>query len=524
MRFLLLFLVGSIGARLDAQPPAISQNGITNDASRIPSSLSDWAIARGAAFSIQGVRLGTDASNTHLELLSSGRSIPLLARSVQPRQIQAFMPGKAPLGPGSIIVETPEGRSKPFSVRVVPAQPGLYSANGKGWGQGQIRMLDSDGGWKVNRMESPMRRGGTAAIDATGLASEHRAEIVIAGIRVAALGIDHSTATGVDRIRFRVPRTIPEGCFVPVYLRIGAARPSNVVSMAIEDSGSSCHLLIPVPRPDSLVGIISIARLDSLNSNASPVTTSEQANALFGQNSDDQIQNPMLVSPPDGTCTAFYGDARSDWPGLDSIGEAFESATKGRGLSAGRALSISGSGGVRVIPASPGELGAYAVRLGLEEPGRQPAPAPFLKDPHYTVSAEGAEKIGPFAREIPGPPVFEWTNGPELATIDRSQGATFQWRGVPPDARMFVVATGANSIGAARGVTYCAANAASGGLTIPAEMLANLPSTEAAAAPPTNIVFLIALRIATDSTVPVKGLDEIWTVSIYATVRQVSYR
>ncbi len=509
---------------MQGQPPAISQNGVTNLASKIPSSLVDAAIAPGEAFSIQGVRLGTDTANTHLKLELNGRLIPIPARSVRPNQIQAVMPGRALLGPGSLIVETPDGPSKPFPVRVVAAQPGLYAVNGQGWGQGQIQMTDATGGRQLNGIEDPIRRGGTATIDATGLGRASSAELVIGGIAVQALGIQHSGEPGVDRIRFRVSRSVPQGCFVPVYLRTGSARPSNVVSMAIQDRGSTCELPADLPHPGSRLGLLSIARMDALYSDASPLTTMEQAFAAFyASNAADQSQNPLLSGPPDGTCTAFYGDAQSQTVSLTSLGDLLGRSLQGRGFSVGRSLLISGSRGVRVIPASPGEPGAYSVRLGLEEPGSPPAPPLFLNDARFRVSWAGAE-IGPSEREIAGPPSFEWLNRTELATIERSRGASFQWRGVPQDARVLVVATAANSVGTAGGACLCAADARSGRLTIPGEMLANFPASNPHPGPPVNMVYLIAFRVNSDSTDTVKGLDRILALSIYATGRRVTYR
>jgi hypothetical protein len=332
------------------------------------------------------------------------------------------------------------------------------------------------------------------------------------------LRIAHSAAVGIDRIRFKVPRGVPQGCFVPVYLRIGSGRPSNVVSMAIEDSESSCQLSVVLPQPKTRFGLIGLSRAEVLYSDSSPLTTIERGFAAFFEpNPGDQNQNPLFLAPPEGTCTGLYGDSQSEIPSFTSLG-----SVHGRGLTAGHALSISGSGGVRVIPATPGQPGAYSVLLGLEEPGRVPSPALFLKnDPQYTVSAGGAE-VGPFARQIAGTPSFEWTNRAELAIIERSKGATFQWRNVPPDARVLVLATGVNSVGAARGVCYCTAKTASGRLTIPPEMLANLPAGEPGPGPPVNVVYLIALRTATP--VSVKGLDQLWEISIYATGRRVTYR
>jgi hypothetical protein len=176
-----------------------------------------------------------------------------------------------------------------------------------------------------------------------------------------------------------------------------------------------------------------------------------------------------------------------------------------------------------MIPASPGEPGAYSIRLGLEEPGRPTSPPLFLNDSKYTVSWVGAD-IGPSTREIAGTPSFEWTNRGEVASIDRSQGATFRWRGVPQDARVLVVAAGANSVGTAGGISFCSANARSGRFSIPGEMLANFPASDPNPGPAVNMVFVIALRAASDTSVPVRGLDQILTFSIYATGRRVTFR
>jgi len=523
MRALALCFLGGIATLLEGQPPAISQNGVVNAASRIPSSLTDGAIARGAVFSILGVRLGAETSNTHLELGSRGRSITIAVRSVQPRQIQALLPKSAPLGPATLSVTTPDGTSKPFAVRVVTAAPGLFSVNRRGWGQGQVQILESTGGRKLNGIESPIRRGGKAVIDATGLAVSHRATVVVGGIPVQAQGMDHASL-GVDRIRFEVPHDAPQGCFVPVYVRAGSSPPSNVVTMAIQDGGASCRWSAALPLPESRIGLISISRLDALYSDSSPLTTLERAVAAFFESGSlNQTPNPLFLVAPEGTCTAYYGDSRSGMAIATGFGDAFARSTQGRGLSAGRSLSIAGSGGVRVIPTSPGKPGAYEVRLGLEEAGRPPAPPLFLNDPKFTVSADGLD-IGSFMREIPGPPALEWMNRRELAVIDRSKGATFEWRGAPKDAKVLILAVSVNSARSAGGFCLCSAKATSGRFTVPAEMLANLPSSEPVPGPPVNMVFVISERVTNDSPVPIRGLDQMWEYSTYATGRRVSYR
>jgi hypothetical protein len=127
-------------------------------------------------------------------------------------------------------------------------------------------------------------------------------------------------------------------------------------------------------------------------------------------------------------------------------------------------------------------------------------------------------------REIPGPPALEWMNRRELAVIDRSKGATFEWRGAPKDAKVLILAVSVNSARSAGGFCLCSAKATSGRFTVPAEMLANLPSSEPVPGPPVNMVFVISERVTNDSPVPIRGLDQMWEYSTYATGRRVSYR
>ena len=80
--------------RAIAQPPAIGQNGVFNSASRIPPALPGGSLARGALFTINGVRLGT-AGATTIALLHAGARVSVNLISAQPRRIEARMPPDA---------------------------------------------------------------------------------------------------------------------------------------------------------------------------------------------------------------------------------------------------------------------------------------------------------------------------------------------------------------------------------------------------------------------------------------------
>src|SRR5271165_663604 len=74
--------------RLPAQP-AIGQNGVVNRASQIPTSLRGGAIARGASFTIYGVRFEKPAT----VFLQNGKTTkPIQVLSAVPQKIEAIMP------------------------------------------------------------------------------------------------------------------------------------------------------------------------------------------------------------------------------------------------------------------------------------------------------------------------------------------------------------------------------------------------------------------------------------------------
>lgn len=522
VRALLVCCFGLIGL-LRAQPPALSQNGVVNAASRIPSSLVNSELARGELFSVRGVRLGANVFQTHLELLSNGGSISFRPVFVQPTEIQALLPRGSSLGPASLVIETSEGRSKPFPIRVVPAQPGLFSTNGEGWGQGRITSGEVTRKPESNGIGAAVRRGAVITVAATGLASVDHVDVVVGGIRVKALRIQHSSKDGMDRVTFRIPSEVSEGCFVPIYVRTESSRPSNVVAAAIDDHGPACQFPIALPPHASGTGIVAIARGEALYSDSSPTTTFEQAlAAFFDASRAGQIPSPLFAPPPEGMCTAFYGDSQSQGSSLTSMGDVIAQWVQGRGLNAGRSLSISApSGATRMIPASPGEPGAYGVRLGLEEPGQPPAPPLFLKAPQFTITGGGGA-IGPLNIDIAAPPEFAWTNRAAISAVDRAAPLTVHWRGVAPEARLFVFAAGSNSVSAAGETCYCAVKAKAGQFTIPAALLANVPPTVPSPGRPTNLVALLALRLIHEPSA-VRGLNQVWAVSIYATGRQVTF-
>src|ERR1035438_6325453 len=87
-----------------AQPPAISQNGVVNAASQMPPALAASPIARGALFHIYGVRLAPGGAATRARVFQNTISRPVEIISADKRRLEALMPTDAPLGKASVEV------------------------------------------------------------------------------------------------------------------------------------------------------------------------------------------------------------------------------------------------------------------------------------------------------------------------------------------------------------------------------------------------------------------------------------
>src|SRR5271154_696158 len=145
------------GAEVFGQP-GIAPNGIVNLASRTPPTLAGGAIARGALFSIYGIRFVT-GDHTAVTISQGASSTHVPTVTVFPRRIEALMPVSAPLGSGSLVVSVDGKASKPFPVNVVASNPGIFSLNGEGWGEGRIENIDASGSRSVNSTSNPARPG-----------------------------------------------------------------------------------------------------------------------------------------------------------------------------------------------------------------------------------------------------------------------------------------------------------------------------------------------------------------------------
>jgi uncharacterized protein (TIGR03437 family) len=169
--------------------PGVGQNGVVNAASQIPPTLPGGAIARGALFTIHGVRLTSlTAGRTTVTLFG----LPLKIMSHSPKKLEALMAPSAPLGQGALVVTVDGLASKPFPVEVAAFNPGIFTDNGEGWGPVRV-----DG----NSAEKPAHPGQRVSLSATGMGGVREISLVVGNRMAKGLAV-RGPREGEDRITF----------------------------------------------------------------------------------------------------------------------------------------------------------------------------------------------------------------------------------------------------------------------------------------------------------------------------------
>jgi len=445
--------------------------------------------------------------------------VPVVVISASPSRIEGVVPRDARLGPANLIVVTRDGESAPFAVNIVRAQPGLFSAGGTGWGQGEIAQPDG-----TNSISHSARPGEVVRFRATGFArGSGKTQLFVGGKSVSAVVIPK--AEGIEEIRLRIPDDSPQGCVVPVYAREPGAPRSNVVSMAVESKGGPCRLndgtsIGTVQR----YGMVALMRTEMRYEAGRVGTTLDEAEGVFADYSKTRQPFGVLVlPPPPGTCTSYTSSADAELSQFTSLPGLIGGNVGSAGLNAGPELTLDGPQGSRQIPAAKGARGVYWARLGLEEAGTPRRLPLFLSPGEYRVSSAGAE-TGSFARPIGIPAPVEWLNRGRVLTIDRATGLTVEWRAGPPDTWVALIAANIDRLSTAMALTFCGAHAEAGRLTVPAEMLSYIPPSRDQMGRLRSVLALVTVQVREGIPPDVSGLERLWLTGMHIDAQRVTYR
>ena len=136
-----------------AAPPALRIDSIVNAASLI-----DGPISAGETILVRGAGFGSDA-----HLIIGGTDVTGL--SANATEITATVPPGIPNGPAQAVVQSGGAASNQVLLPIATTSPGVFAANGNGYGQGYI--LNNDG--TLNTPQNPAAPGDRITIYATGV-------------------------------------------------------------------------------------------------------------------------------------------------------------------------------------------------------------------------------------------------------------------------------------------------------------------------------------------------------------------
>jgi uncharacterized protein (TIGR03437 family) len=514
---MVLVIAACAAGLIFAQPPAISQTGVVNAASRIPPSLAGGAIARGARFSIFGVRFGSSGRTTSVTLNPGG---PVQLVTVTAEQMDALMPESAPLGTSSLVVNVNGQASAPFPVHIVESKPGIFSRNGLGWGPGRIANVGA-AGHVDNTPENPARPQSRIALLVTGLGAKKTVEVMI-GHRLIVGSVRTTGEAGEQEILAQIPSDAPPGCSVPVYLPQGPNRASNVVTIAI---GTAPCLSQPVPRlPFGRLALGVISRTLFRGGPENQDALFDEAIVSFVSADRNTAMPPLLLLPPAGTCTGYTGSFQQATVLPNSISASLVAEFGGRGLDAGRELTMHRDAETRQIPQARGALGFYRMRLGGRDAPFGPRKlAPFLERGGFILTAPGGRDVPAMSIEFQAPAAFDWVNRPEINVIDRVHPPKIRWKNAGAGGFVVIFASNVDPVSTAIGTCICLARAETGEFTLPADLLANVPATGEMRGIPDNQLF-VAWMPARATAIRASGLDDGALLTMYAVGRLVEYR
>ena len=510
MRRSLFILAVAIGG-LEAQPPAILQNGLFNSAGRMPGSLPGAALAPGSRFTIRGVRLGADSRTTIVTVRAGGRSAAARLLAVSATGIEGILPAALPPGDATATVTRGAESSQAYSFRVAPMAVGLYAANRLGWGPADLA--------RPAGSKPSLAPGEVARLRATGIGTGLHLRLFVGGRPAPVLSVTpKANQPGIDEIVFRIPDRTATGCYVPVYAQTPAGLVSNIVTLQVARGGGACTPpeLWPVPAPRS--GLVLLSRFSMLLETRPGDWEShehESIEAAFVAASGSPLLAPLHLLPPAGACTGLHGVYQPGGGIAELMDMAFE-ASGARGLDAGDEIEVAGAGGKLNLVAGP--EGFYRARLS-----RRSTKA-FLLPGGLQLASPGGTAVGPFTAAVRAADPLTWNNLAQLAVVERRKGVQVEWKDADPRRPVLIVAVGIDRLSTAAYACLCVAPAGARAFSIPPAMLANLPPTGAGAGIPHGLLVLAQSASGGFARFQAGGLDSGTVLYLSGSGRGVTYR
>ena len=486
---------------LAAEPPAIRRQGVVNAASQRPAAVGG-AIARGSLITIHGVRFAAGVEGNRVVLESGGKVRALTVVKAAPERLDAWIPADVALGPARLTVTSNGIAGAPETVAILKSAPGLFAANGEGWGPAR----------SANTPANSIAPGGRLTLEATGLAPGETLQLRVGGEAARLLSLRAARAPKYTaEIAIEVPADAPEGCYVPVFARLPGAPPSNTVTISIHRGGGPCVSAADDPAAGWNGGKTAILLLSRTVRRAADApqdrAEDEMAAGFFDVPADKARASPLLVPPPPGVCTTWAGSLDAGKPVGNSMWSLLFGGITGEGLDAGSSIAMHNQTVQLRIPGVRGAPGLYRRTLSGGPPHVGSRNRLSLDAGRLGISGSGGPQAGPFAVALPAPLPFTLASRPP-DSIARSQSVTVEWTAANPQGVMAIVAIGSDPNLNVAGMTYCLAPQSAGRIAIPADLLAQLPAGRG--------VLMMASWSGQTYTPPPAGIARMTGLSVFA--------
>jgi uncharacterized protein (TIGR03437 family) len=536
-----------------AAAQTVFPRGIVNAASFVAPGLPGGGIAQGSVFSIFGAGLGPSSSppltsfplattlgGVSIKVSQGGTSVSAIPLFVSPGQINAIMPSNAPLGLDSVQVtfNGKTGNSSP--VRVAASSVGIFAVNQAGTGPVAAFNFISQASQPLNTNQAAAQPGQVVTIYGTGLGpaigSDNTAPVVqnlpvntqvsVGGQPASLLYYGRtSCCAGIDQVIFTVPTTVATGCWVPVFIQTNGAIVSNVVTIAIANSGANCfdgqnsslQTFIKGGRAGAVVALRSSIHEDIGVRSTVDVTADYAGIIASSELGSATAFNPFLSHPPAGTCTVntMAGDIFGNTIALPG------SFSTGALLDTGSSFTLTGS-------SAPQQLNTLLKPLlnigyvGSAITGFTPDPGLMLNPGQFKLSGPGGKDVPAFSSSFAMPAGVTWTNRDQLATFRRSQPLTLNFTGAADGQTISIIGGVADLPTNSSALFQCIAPSGATSFTVPAAILSTLPATRALPSQSKSVLFVGTLDTGGSASLITAGLDSAVMLPLVLTGRPVT--
>jgi hypothetical protein len=120
----------------------------------------------------------------------------------------------------------------------------------------------------------------------------------------------------------------------------------------------------------------------------------------------------------------------------------------------------------------------------------------------------GGSNVGPFSVSFTIPQPLTWTNRDQLVTVNRTQPLAISWTGGDSGQTVAVIGVGVDLPTNSSAVFSCIATPGATGLTVPADMLSNLPATRPNPLQSKDLIYLVNLAGSSVQNLNASGLDQ----------------